>query len=186
MLDPQAAVESLLEIDRATGPAATVTAAREGERPARPADRRVVGHPAGIVEAEDGRGGEAVGERPPGGLGIGGRDGEPLVVARQVAGEDGVGLLDRRGAGQPELADEPILERAPQALDPALRLRAAGADPADARRVEGPPDLGEAVLAGELLGERRRSVLLDDEDLSADRSRRRPADRTDPPSGRAS
>ena len=39
-----------------------------------------------------------------------------------------------------------------------------GADPGDSGVVEGPPDLGQAALAGELLGERRRALGILHED----------------------
>jgi hypothetical protein len=164
MADPEAAIETLLEHDRAAGPAATAGLAGECEGVARPADRRVVGDPARVVKAEDGRGADAVGDRPPGRLGLGCGDREALVVADEEARQEGVGRLDRRDPRESELGDEPVLECPPQSLDPTLGLGAAGADPADVELVEGPPDLGEAALAGELLGDRRRSVRVAQED----------------------
>src|SRR5665811_1043828 len=93
--DPQAAVESLLEDDRPPGPAAPIAPARQGEVTDWPADRAVPADPAWIVEAEDRAGAQAVGPWAPGRLGVGGRDGEPLVVSLEEVGQEGVGRLDR-------------------------------------------------------------------------------------------
>jgi hypothetical protein len=60
-------------------------------------------------------------------------------VAGQIGREDRVRVIDRRRARQAELGCEPALERAPQPLDPALRLGAAGTDPADLEIVEARP-----------------------------------------------
>lgn len=135
MADPQAAVEALLDDDRAPGPAATIGSPRQGEVAARPADRAVPTDPAWIVEAEDGVGAGDVGPRPPGRLGIGGGHGEPSVVAFEETRQVGVGRLDRRDPRQTQLANEPVLERAPQALDSALGLGRVRSDPADGRLV---------------------------------------------------
>lgn len=151
--DPQAAIETLLEGDRPAGPRAPIGPPRQGEAGSGPGQRGVVGHPARIAEPEHGIELELVRPGPPGRLGIDRLDREPPVVAGQVAGEDDVGLLDRRCALPPQLGGEPILLGPPQPFDPPLGLGARGADPADACLIEGPPDLGEAALAGELLGE---------------------------------
>jgi hypothetical protein len=74
-------------------------------------------------------------------------------VAIEGEREDGVRVVDRRRAPQAEFGCESALEGAPQPLDPALRLGAAGADPADLEIVEGASDLGERALAGQLLGD---------------------------------
>jgi len=182
--DPQAAVEPLLDDDRPPGPAPAIAPAGQGEVTARPADRVVPADPAWIVEAEDRLGAQAVGPAAPGRSRVSGRHGEPRVVPIEEVGQEGVGVVDRGDPLQAQLDDEPVLERPPQPLDPALRLGRAGADPGDLRLVEGTPDLGQAALAGELLGERRGAVLLDDEDLSGGRCRSRPATRTGRPSGR--
>ena len=92
--DPQAAVESLLEDDRAPGPAPTIGSPRQGEVAARPTDGAVPADPARVMEAEDGFGTEAVGPRPPGQLWIGGGHGEPRVVALEEARQERVRVLD--------------------------------------------------------------------------------------------
>lgn len=63
--DPQAAVEAVLDGDRPAGPAPTVSSPGQGEIDAGPAERRVAGDPARVVEAEDGLGAEPLGPRPP-------------------------------------------------------------------------------------------------------------------------
>jgi hypothetical protein len=57
-----------------------------------------------------------------------------------------------------------VLEDAVGSLDAALSLSAPGANPTDAQDIERPTNLGEAAFAGELLGERRCTVGILDED----------------------
>ena len=139
--DPQAAVEPLLEDDPPAGPRSTVSAARQLERPAGPAERGIVGDPARVVEAEHHLRRQALWHRSPGGLLIGGRNGEPPVVPGQVRGEDRVRLLEGLRPGEPQLADQAVLERPPDPLDAALGLWAPGPDPADVELLERPSDL---------------------------------------------
>ena len=141
VVNPQAAVESLLEGDRAPGPAAPVAPPRQGKITTRPADRAVTADPPGIVEAEHRLGAQPVGPGAPGGGRVSGGDREPRVVAFEEARQEDVGRLDRGDPREPQLGHEAVLERVPQALDPALRLRRAGPDPADARLLERPADL---------------------------------------------
>ena len=55
-----------------------------------------------------------------------GRDNKPAVVAGEEPGEEDVRRVAAGDPREPELGDEPVLERPPEALDPALRLGAAG------------------------------------------------------------
>ncbi len=159
--DPQAAVEALLDGDRSPGPAPTIGSPRQGEVAARPADRAVPTDPAPIVEAEDGVGAEVVGPRAPGRLGVGGGHGEPRVVPVEEAGQEGVGVLERGDPGQAQFRDEPILEGAPQPLDPTLGLGRVGPDPGDGRLVEGATwvRLRLPVSCSASVGARLRSTL---------------------------
>src|SRR6266446_8926224 len=69
------------------------------------------------------------------------RNGEAPVVHGSVALEDRVRLRDRARAGEPELRDEAILERAPESLDPPLRLWRERVDGLDRQRLERLADL---------------------------------------------
>jgi hypothetical protein len=51
-------------------------------------------------------------------------------------------------AGEPQLLHEPVLQGLVRPLDPALRLRAVGADDLDVQLAHRPPELGGAVAAG--------------------------------------
>jgi hypothetical protein len=59
-----------------------------------------------------------VGRRPPPGRGgLRGRMGEAAIEVGEERGEEGVGGLEGREASEPELDDEAVLERAPEAFD---------------------------------------------------------------------
>src|SRR5438034_1204780 len=72
------------------------------------------------------------------------RRGEAAIVVRHEDREEGLG--GGRGGETPEaqLLDEAILERAVGALDPALRLRAVGAETVDVEGAEGAAELRES------------------------------------------
>src|SRR2546422_9021917 len=72
------------------------------------------------------------------------RRGEAAIVVRHENREEGLG--GGRGGETPEaqLLDEAILERAGGALDPALRLRAVGAETVDVEAAEGAAELRQA------------------------------------------
>lgn len=97
---------------------------------------------------------EGGGRWAPGGLGLRGGVRETGVVAGEKALEDALGLRACASLGEAQFGDEPILEGAKEALNAALRLGGAGADPADAELVEGAADLGGGGAAVELLGQR--------------------------------
>ena len=75
-----------------------------------------------MPEAEDGGEGERGVERPVGDLGLGRRNPEAGVEARQEALEDGLGLGDGGGPGVAELGHQAVLERPGGAFDAPVRL----------------------------------------------------------------
>ena len=81
-------------------------------------------------------------------LGEPGLLGEPGVVVGHEGGEERVRRLDGADPGEPQLLHEPVLQGLVRPLDPALRLRAVGADDGDGQLVQRPPELGHAVAAG--------------------------------------
>jgi hypothetical protein len=80
-------------------------------------------------------------------------------VSRQVAGEEGVGAITVLDPGDPELRYEPVLQRAPEALDATLGLRAARGDRADAELAEGTTEVRRDARIDELFLERERCLL---------------------------
>src|SRR5216110_2310559 len=70
--------------------------------------------------------------------------GEAAIVVRHENREEGLGGGRGGETPQAQLLDEAILERAVGALDPALRLRAVGAETVDVEGAEGAAELREA------------------------------------------
>jgi len=81
--------------------------------------------------------------------------------------EEGVGGVLIGDAGEAELGDEPVLQRAKEAFDAPLGLRAAGGDPADAQFLQGAGDLCGRGFPGELLLEGQRGPFGPVEDPMA-------------------
>ena len=79
-------------------------------------------------------------------------DGEAGVVGRQIdLADEGVGRLDRRDPGEPQLLGQSVLQRLERPLGATTGLRRIRPDVLDPELLKGPPDLGrtEAVdLAG--------------------------------------
>src|SRR5213593_3693623 len=72
------------------------------------------------------------------------RRGEAAIVVRHEDREEGLGGGRGGETPQAQLLDEAILERAVGALDPALRLRAVGAETVDVEGAEGAAELRES------------------------------------------
>ena len=148
MEDLQSAVEALLDLHPGPGQV-------PGQGPgdvnhlAREAHGVVQGHHPVELEAEELV--QLPGPCPPGRLGILGGHGELQVVAGQVLGQDSVGLLQGGHAMQPKLAHEPVLECAPEALNPAFGLRRASQDQLHLELLQQPAHLGQLAPARELL-----------------------------------
>ncbi len=111
---------------------------------------------AQVLEAEDGLGIEVGGPRAVRRSWLRGGFGESGVVARQEAGQEGVGGVLVPNPGQAQLGHEPVLKGAEEPLDAALGLRAGGGNPLDAQFLQEPADLGRGTLAAELFGQSLR------------------------------
>jgi len=83
---------------------------------------------------------------------------EASVVPGEESGKCGVGPFKGADVGQSQLLAEAVLKGAPEALDPALGLRRAGADPLDVQLLEDPPDLSWQAATGELFFQSKRLV----------------------------
>jgi hypothetical protein len=61
--------------------------------------------------------------------------------------QEGVTRRQSRGAGEPQLRDQPVLQGLVRPLDPTLRLARIGADDVDVEGMQRAPKLGHAVAA---------------------------------------
>jgi hypothetical protein len=163
-IDQQMPIEALAGLDAtARIGAAARTAGDLG--PARAeADRVVARHGAPVAAAQ--HRGEVGGWPPPGRGGVRGRMGKAAIEVGEERGEEGVGGLEGRDALKPELDDEAVRQRAPEALNAALRLGRAGRDVADAEVVQDAAEVGRVLRALELFLERPVPVVAD-EDVEA-------------------
>jgi len=98
------------------------------------------------------------GSWPPGGCGVRRGLSEASIVAWEKPVEHALGLRECARLGETEFHDEAILKGAKEPLDATLRLRRLRTDPADAKFLEGAPDLGGCGAALELLGQRERGT----------------------------
>jgi len=159
--DEEAPVQALAPLE----PSAGVGAAAGELDPAGPeADGVVVGHDAGVATAEEGR--EIAGDGAPGGGDVGGGVGEAAVEVGEERGEEGVGRLEGGDAAQPQLADEAVLQRLPEAFDAALGLRRARGDEPDTELAQDAAEVRGVLAAAQLLLDGPVRIVAD-EDVEA-------------------
>jgi hypothetical protein len=132
VVDGDRAIEAFMEFDPGLGIAASAGSREDLEEMRRQRDRVVVGDGDLVLEAEDGLRIPPIGPGPKGGIRMSGGLGEAGVVPLEKAGEEGIGGLDVRDAGEPQFDDEAILKRAALALDPSLGLWRGCRHPLDA------------------------------------------------------
>jgi len=144
------------DLDPGAGVGAAPWAGRDGYDAAPQGDDVVLADSAPVAEAEDVSRVLASRKAAVGGTWLCWRLAKACVVPCQESGQRGVGLLKSGDVGQPQLLVEAVLEGAPEALDTALGLGRASADPGDAELIEDAPDLGRQRLAGELFLECER------------------------------
>src|SRR5882724_8164860 len=72
---------------------------------------------AAVATAQDS--GEIAGGGAPGSGGVGGGVGEAAIIVGEELGEESIGGLEGGDAAQPQLADEAVLQRLPEAFDAA-------------------------------------------------------------------
>src|SRR5687768_9025304 len=165
VVDGEAAVEALVHHDARPRVAAAVGARSELEPVLLEAHGVVQSHRALVLEAaelvEGHTARDHVGEAAVGGGGLGGRDGEAGVEARQVRPQHTIPVVERTArveTGQAELGDEAVLERAEEPLDAPLGLWRERVDGADAQLLQDTSHLGRQWATGELLLKRPRLV----------------------------
>jgi hypothetical protein len=118
IVDGQRAVETRMDVDADAGIAAAAGAGRELQQAAVERERVVVADRALVFEAA-----EAVEVRRgglPRGLGILGRVGKARIVAREIAREDALRLVEGPGLGEAQFDDEAILKGAKEPFDATL------------------------------------------------------------------
>src|SRR5271169_601677 len=157
VVERNAAIESLIDMDFGSGKAKALSLPRDLEALSFPLHDVVVADHALVDEAADAP--QTFGRGAPGGLHIARAAGEAAVVVGNEDAQHGVGGVQIASLGQAEFAGETILEHAPEAFDAAFGLRAAGGDEGDAELLESAAKLGGLAFAGELFLDRPEIVV---------------------------
>ncbi len=153
VIDGERAIEVGVDLDAGSGIAASAWPGPELEEAPVELDGVIVLDGALVLEGADAVEVSLDRGRAPSRLGVLGSLSETGIVAREKAVEHALGLRERACLGEAELADEAVLEGAKEPFDPPLGLRGVSTDPADAKFLEGAPDLGGCGPALELLGQ---------------------------------
>lgn len=156
VIDGEGAIQLRVDVDAGASIAAPARAGAQLEETPVELHGVIVLDGALVLEAADA---VEVGRRgPPGQSGMRGSLGEARIVAREKPIEDTLGLHQRASVGQAKLDHEAILERAEESLNATFTLRRPGRDPANAKFLERPSDLGGLGPALELRGQRQRGA----------------------------
>jgi hypothetical protein len=146
--DEEPAVEELPQFHPAPGIASFPRAWRDVDESFLEMDGVVVGDRALIATGENGV--ELSGRATPCGVAFPGEDGEADVVVGHEFGQVGDGSWERVNLPEPQLDDQSILQRLPEALDAPLGLRAEGGNVVDAELLEGAAQVGGFLASLEL------------------------------------
>ncbi len=141
----------LVDLDERLGIAALAARGEQLDELRPEGDRVVVVDCALVFEAEDSLWIEARGPGTIGGGWMGWGLGEAGVEARKELPEEGIRALTIDDAGEAQFSGQAVLEGAKEPLDTALRLRALGGDPLDAKFLQGARDLCGGGFPSELL-----------------------------------
>src|SRR5262245_1922871 len=163
-IDQQPPIEALAGLDATARIGETARPAGDLGPARAEANRVVARHGAPVTAAQDI--GEVARRPPPGRGGVRRRMGKAAIEVGEERGEKDVGGLEGCDAVKAEFDDEAVLQRAPEALNAALRLGRAGRDVADAEVVQDAAEVGRVLRALELLLERPVPVIAD-EDVEA-------------------
>ena len=159
VIERDAAVESLIEMDFGSGKAEALSLLGDLEALALPLHDVVVADHALVDEAADAI--QVFGRGAPCGLLFSRAAGEAAVVVGKKAAQDSIGGVQIASLSQAELAGKTILEHAPEAFDAAFSLRTAGSDEGDAELLEGAAELRGLSFSGELFFHRPEVVVAD-------------------------
>ena len=157
VVERNAAVESLIDVDFGSGKAEALALLGDLEALAVPLHDVVVADHALMNEAADAV--EIFWRRAPCSLGFAGTARESAVVVGDEKAQDGVGGIQIAGLSQAEFAGKAVLKYAPEALDAAFGLWAAGGDEGDAELIESAAELSGLTFSGELFFDRPEVVV---------------------------
>src|SRR5208283_3585854 len=157
VIERNASVESLIEVDFGSGKAEALALLRDLEALTFPLHDVVVTDQALVDEAADAF--QIFGSRAPRGLHFARAAGKAAVVVGEEDSQHSVGGVEIAGLSQAEFAGEAILEHAPEAFDAAFGLWAAGSDEGDAELLESAAELRGLAFSGELFLHRPEVVV---------------------------
>ncbi len=165
VVDGNAAIEALVDLDRGLRIAATAGSGEELQAVRAAGDGVIVADDPLVLEAEDGLRIESGWPRPIGRSGISGWPREAGIEAWEEGREVGIGPLTVAHGSETEFVTQAILEGAKEPLDATFGLGALGGDPLDAQFLEGAFDLGGRGFPSELFlqgqGTLRRLAVKD-------------------------
>src|SRR5271165_7167498 len=157
VVERDAPVESLIEMDFGSGKAEALTLLRALETVALPLHDVVVADHALMDKAADAV--QVLGRGAPCGLQGAGSAGEAAVVVGEEPAQHGVGGVQIASLSEAQFAAQTILEHAPETFDAAFGLGAAGCDEGDAELLQRASELGGLAFAGELFFHRPEVVV---------------------------
>ncbi len=148
VIERDAAIESLIEMDFGSGEAEALALLWDLEALALPLHDVVVADHAQVNEATDAV--EVIRSRAPCSLHFTRAASEAAVVVGHEGSQHGVGGVQIASLGEAQLAAQTILEDAPEAFDAAFGLGTAGGDEGDAELIESAAELSGLTFSGEL------------------------------------
>ena len=148
VVEREAPVESLADLDFGTGEAETACLLRDLEAAAFPLHDIVITDDAFVHETADPI--EAFQSDTPGCLVFARLSGETAVVIRNELAQDCVGRIDVDSLGEPQFACEAILENPPETLDAAFGLGTACSDEGNTELLQCTAELGGLTFSSEL------------------------------------
>jgi len=161
VVERDAAVESLIEIDFGSGKAEALSLPGDLEALAFPLHDVIVADHALVNETADAI--QVFRGWTPSGLQVTGTASKAAVVVGQEDAQHGVGGSEIASLSESELAGEAILEDAPEAFDAAFGLRTAGGDEGDAELIERATELSGLAFSSELFLDRPEVVVADED-----------------------
>src|SRR6266480_3620372 len=157
VVERDAAVESLIEMDFGSGEAEALALLGDLEALAFPLHNVVVTDHALVNEAADAI--QVIWSRAPCSLAFTRTASEAAVIVGHEDSQHGVGGIQIARLSQAEFAAQTILQYAPEPFDAALGLGTAGGAEGDAELFKGAAELGGLTFSGELFFDRPEVVV---------------------------
>ena len=161
VIERNASVESLMEMDFGSGKAEALPLLEDLETLALPLHDVVMANHALVDEAADAV--QIFGRGAPCGLQIARAAGEAAVVVGHEDSQHGVGGVEIARLSQAEFAAQTILQYAPEAFDAAFGLGTAGGNEGNAELIERATELSGLAFSGELFFHRPEVVVADED-----------------------